>query len=86
MLDLGENFKIGKNNIKTLCPVCEDREALDSQQHLLVCPQLVQNLLVGNAVKYEDLFGIDLEKQVQVANILQLNLEKRKRILKEKKK
>ena len=86
MLDLGENFKKGKNNIKTLCPVCEDREALDSQQHLLVCPQLVQNLLLGNAVKYEDLFGIDLEKQVQVANILQLNLEKRKRILKEKKK
>ena len=85
MLDIGGNFKNSAQSKH--CPVCDNSETLDSQQHLMVCPALIEdNQVVKDKISYEDLFADNLEKQLEVSLTLQRNLKKRKMILKKKKK
>ena len=83
MLEVAENYK---NSMKiSHCPVCEDKSTNDSQPHLFICPQLTNNQVAKNNLKYENLFEDNLESQIEVSLILQSNFKERKKILKSKK-
>jgi hypothetical protein len=78
MLDVGDNFKNGNKQASKHCPVCDDKDTTDSQEHLMCCPSL--NLLVKSVI-FEDNF----DKQIEVSQIQQRNFKKRKSLLKKKK-
>ena len=84
MLDLKVNFK-NRPHSDLLCPVCRNPDSLDSQQHLLQCPSLIDTEMVNpsEAPKYMDLFSNDVKKQTAVAFVLEKKFGKRKELLKE---
>ena len=60
-----------------LCPCCKMEE--DSQEHLLSCPNIkADGILVSSVPVYQDLFGNNLEKQVNLTRILKKRFEQRK--------
>ena len=66
---------------------CQDKNAQDSQSHLLQCKVLLQKLSLEeltrkNNVKYEDIFD-NLEKQREVAVVLTRLLEVREELMEE---
>ena len=65
MVDLKANFR-GKH-LYWLCPVCKSNE--DSQQHLLVCPELNEEDVI-NLPNYDDLFSDNLEDKSNISRIL----------------
>jgi hypothetical protein len=80
MLDVGANYP--NKSDTTFCPVCEDKNMKDTQEHLMICPQLVENTLeVQNVPSYEDLFKDNISKQIQIASIIQSNFRRRKKIM-----
>ena len=84
MLDCKNNYK-NRNHADMFCSICRDPESLDSQQHLLICPSLVDADMVsaGSNIQYEDLFTDNVMKQEAVATILEKRLKKKGHILKE---
>ena len=54
------------------CPVCRDEKSMDTQDHILVCAERNYNKKqVTQALpRYEDLFGVDVLKQMAVAKII----------------
>ena len=72
MLDISANYK---NKVSSKwCPNTED-----NQEHLLICPQLLNHQLVLKIPKYENLFGNNIQKQMEVAAIIYENYTKRKK-------
>ena len=60
---------------------CTDPNAIDSQQHLLMCSVLKENITKEqNHIKYEDIFG-NLEQQREAVLLLAKLLEARQEIL-----
>ena len=84
MLDVKNNYK-NRKYTDMLCPICCDPESTDSQQHLLVCQDLVEADLVspGSRLCYDDLFSTDVQKQVAVATLLEKRFSNRRTLLKE---
>ena len=84
MLDFKNNYK-NRKYTEMFCPICCDPESTDRQQHLLVCPDLVEADLVttGSILSYDDLFSNVVKKQVAVATLLEKRFLKRKTLLKE---
>ena len=78
MLDLGANFP-KKYEQKTRCKLGCDQ--LDSQQHLLKCPHLMDNELIdaSDSGIYEDLFSSQVDKQMKIASILEAKFKLRKK-------
>ena len=83
MLEIGENYK--KNKKKSECPLCKDENSPDSQAHLLMCPELIENEVVTKKIEYDDLFEDKIEDQAQVALIIMKKFKMRKKILKKRK-
>ena len=82
MLDVGVNYP-NKSKSKT-CPVCKDSDSLDSQQHILVCPKLCENEVVGNSPpNYQDLFKENVLKQLHTSRIIESKFRRRKKIIKQ---
>ena len=79
MLDISSNYK--NKSATNFCPVCKDENTSDTQEHLMVCPLLVnQNELVTRELpKYEDLFDDDALKQRRAAAIILENFRKRQK-------
>ena len=77
MLDIGANFS-NKYGEKATCKLGCD--SLDTQQHLLECPELNERDLVSNEENYEydDLFSNKVEKQLKIAGILDGKFRRRK--------
>ena len=81
MLNVKENYrnKYLKTNLNCPlgCPI------LDSQKHLLYCPDIEYSCLVNknNEPRYEDLFSEDSTKQIAIASISRGRLEKRKTMI-----
>ena len=65
-----------------LCTLC-DTQAGESQEHLLKCPALLEEILVDKSVKYLDIFGT-LEEQVKAVRYFSQIISVRKVKLKEK--
>ena len=63
------------------CTLC-DTQAEESQEHLLVCPALLEEIVEDKTVKYLDIFG-PLEKQVKAVRYLSQIISVRKVKLKE---
>ena len=84
MLDVKNNYK-NRKYTDMLCPICCDPESTDSQQHLLVCQDLVEADLVspGSRLCYDDLFSTDVQKQVAVDTLLEIRFSNRRTLLKE---
>ena len=80
MIDVRNNYKGKYTHTGTLCPLgCLDE---DTQQHLLVCEELVEtNSLVSEVPVYEHLFGDNLEIKLNISRILKSQFKKRKRML-----
>ena len=52
MLDVGDNIKNGNKQTSKHCPVCDDKDTRDSQEHLMFCPSLIEdNLLVQSVIR-----------------------------------
>ena len=64
-----------------LCTLC-DPQAEESQEHLLICPALLEDIVVDNTVKYMDIFGT-LKKQVKAVKYISQIISTRKVKLKE---
>ena len=80
MLDIRTNFRGKYMDSDTLCPVCVMDE--DTQQHLLVCDMLCDpNSLVTSIPCYDELFGENLEKKLNISRILKQHYKKRKDII-----
>ena len=81
MLDLAANFP---NKFQTkYCPLCQDGTNLDTQEHLMHCPQVVdENQLTNKVLNYEGLFCEDVATQIQISSIIQENYKKRIKKLK----
>ena len=57
---------------------------MDTQPHLLECEQIVHDeLVVGKATKYDQLFSKNIDDQTVIIKMLKNCLEKRKKILEE---
>ena len=67
-----------------LCTLC-DTQSEKSQEHLLVCPALLEDIVVDKSVNYMDIFGT-LEKQVKAARYFIQIISVRKVKLKEQEK
>ena len=67
-----------------LCTLC-DTQSEESQEHLLVCPALLEDIVVDKSVNYMDIFGT-LEKQVKAARYFSQIISVRKVKLKEQEK
>ena len=80
ILDVKANYKNKHDDL--LCPVCCLPGTVDSQEHLLHCVKLADTMLVQDATAYEDLFSLDVKKQVTIATIMQKQFAKRKSIIK----
>ena len=78
MLDVKANF--GK---KVPCPVCQNPNTTDTQQHLLRCEKLCDNVIVvgGHVPQYEDLFSKEAKKVLGIGLILSRHFNRRKQIL-----
>ena len=75
MLDIAGNFL----NKYKYCPVCKDGKSLDTQEHLMYCPQLVDKNQVNKSTpNYEDLFGENVATQIQIASIIKEHFKGRK--------
>ena len=86
MLDVGDNFKNGNKQTSKHCPVCDDKDTRDSQEHLMFCPSLIEdNLLVQSVISYGNRSEDNFDKQIEVSQILQKYFMKRKLLLKMKK-
>ena len=81
MLDVGENYP-NKSKTKT-CPVCKDSDSVDTQQHILVCPKLLENEIMGNnPPSYQDLFEENVPKQLHISRLIETKFRKRKKLMK----
>ena len=66
MLQVGANFK--GSNPNPVCPLC--KSSYDSQNHLLVCPSLIENDEICKEMpNYDDIFCQNLTKMSQIRNI-----------------
>ena len=81
MLEIGNNFQ---NRFDNFCPMCENKDINDSQQHLMICPVLIKSAIVKRNVNYDELFGNCVEDQLKVAKIIEDNFKMRKQMLKSK--
>ena len=79
MLDVSANFPGTAQELS--CPVWKDPSSRDDQEHLLVCPELDDQDIVDQVPTYDDLFTGTLEKQVQVAAIIENKFRVRKKKL-----
>ena len=75
MLELRANYK--EKYLDINCPLCEESE--DTQAHMLHCSDLIT---AGEIVKflpeYQNIFGTDFTKQIEVARLLMERYQKRK--------
>ena len=81
MLDCKTNFSNGHKNEEMNCPLkCQDQ---DTQKQLLECRKNDPHCTVHckDVPDYDDLFGVNVDKQMKIASILQERLCKRKKIL-----
>ena len=77
MLDIASNYP--NKYPSKFCPVCRDEESVDTQEHLLICPQLIDGIEIAKEIlNYEDLFGNNLEKLIHVGSMIQENYKKSK--------
>ena len=78
MLDVKANY--GR---KEPCPICQNPNTTDNQQHLLECSKLCDNVIVqdGYVPVYEDLFCKDDKKIVKIGQILNQKFSRRKEII-----
>ena len=68
MIDISDNFKNGKSDLK--CRAC--KVETEDQPHLLQCTKLIEHgEIVQNIPNYSDLFGDDANKIAAVSKILQ---------------
>ena len=68
MIDISDNFKNGKSDLK--CRAC--KVEIEDQPHLLQCTKLIEHgEIVQNIPNYSDLFGDDAKKIAAVSKILQ---------------
>ena len=77
------NYK-NKVHADNHCPVCKDPSSVDSQQHLLECASLADDLMIQQSETgpaYDDLFSTDVKKIISVAKVLADRFQKRKNIL-----
>ena len=83
MLDLKMNFKRMYKSEELSCPLeCKE---LDTQQHLLNCQKIQSTVLaIKSTPGYEDLFSIEVKKQVCVAAVLEQRLKTRNKMVKAK--
>ena len=82
MLDVAANYP-NKSESK-ICPLCEDSNSEDSQQHILRCPKLNENEVMNNIFpKYQDLFDEDVSKQLQISRIIETKYRRRKKLIRE---
>ena len=96
MLDMKSYYKGSHQNLN--CNLCSSDKVPnerdphtkyheDSQQHLLLCDEMNQNEVVNpihQGLMYEDLFSVDILKQIQLAIFLKSRFELRKKLLHEK--
>ena len=84
MINVGANYKEGGKKKFSTCPVCKVTTEYDSQQHLMWCKAVYVNIVTGQTTPiYDDLFGENLEKRMQIVNFLQRNYLKRKQLIKQ---
>ena len=75
MIDVKVNYKNKYSD--NICPCCHVE--VDDQEHLLSCSELdEEGTLVGSSPHYQDLFGNNIEKQINIARILKKRFELRK--------
>ena len=80
MLDCKTNFSNGYKNEEMNCPLqCQHQ---DTQKHLLVCGKIDDQCISGLTIpEYDDLFGVNVEKQIKIAAMLQERFLKRKKMI-----
>ena len=75
MINVKVNYR--EKHIDMLCPCCKMED--DSQEHLLSCSGIkADGILASSVPVYQDLFGNNIEKQVNLARILKKRFEQRK--------
>ena len=64
-----------------LCLLC-DTKSEETQEHLLLCPSILSEVVVDKSVEYMDIFD-PLEKQIKAVNYFSQIISTRKVIMKE---
>ena len=77
MIDVKCNFKNKFKKEDRKCPFGCDLE--DSQEHLLLCPNLQEREICEEIIEYDDLFSPIIKKQLTVAMQLEKRLLRRKK-------
>ena len=83
MLFIRGNFKNQFGPEGNYCQACLDINQPESQRHLYVCPMLSSSEVTSLSYpdSYNDLFGQDLKKQINVSRILKRRFEMRNNLI-----
>ena len=76
MIQVKDNFKNGKDDL--LCKCCQKQ--IETQQHLLSCEKLMDNSVVADLHRYEDLYLEDADKVEKIGHILAEKFNKFKKL------
>ena len=78
MINVKDNFKHG--HVDLVCPLCMTYN--DTQQHLLECQSILKDAssLVHPGMKYAELFGKEVRKQVLLTRVFRVNMKIRRTI------
>ena len=83
MLNLRDNYPSQFSQEDNYCQSCLDKSTKESQQHIAQCSALSTGEISINEIKYDNLFSEQLDKQIQISEILKTRLTKRTAILKD---
>ena len=64
-----------------LCVLC-DTQSEESQEHIIVCPTILKEIVEDKIVRYMDIYG-PLEKQIKAVNYFSLIMSTRTVLIKE---
>ena len=83
MLQVKTNFKNDHKSEDLNCPLkCPN---VDDQKHLFQCDKIDAECIIGlDAPQYLDIFGNDVAKQMKVAAMLQTRMQKRRKMMTDK--
>ena len=80
MCEMKSNYKNKYNNIQ--CELC--KVSIDEQSHLFYCEKILQNcknMAENVTIEYEDIFSLNIHKQVQATRLIKEAWEVREQLI-----
>ena len=81
MLNVRGNYSSQYKTEGDFCQSCLDKSTKETQPHILLCPSLSSNEITQTQPNYDDLFHLDMEKQIYISRMLKSRILRRTTII-----